>query len=202
MTAKLKPAVFLDRDGTLNAEKNYLHRFDDWQWIPGAVEAIRRINLQGYLAIVVTNQAGIARGFYTGDDVLHLHWQVDQQLAKFNARIDGYYFCSHHPEYGDNRDCPCRKPRPGMLLAAARGLCIDLGASFMIGDKTIDVEAGVRAGVTPILVLTGYGETERDKVSADITCATDVLHAVNLIAAGRPRPPGARAMAESSRIYS
>lgn len=178
-----RPAVFIDRDGTLNVEKNYLHKWEDWEWIPGAVEAIQRLNAAGYLVIVVTNQAGIARGYYTEADVLELHQRVDEDLKKQGGRIDGYYYCPHHPEYGEVRDCSCRKPEPGMLLQAAREHDIDLPRSFMIGDKAADIEAGLAVGATPILVLTGYGEMERAEVPPVTFIARDIASAVSWILA-------------------
>jgi D-glycero-D-manno-heptose 1,7-bisphosphate phosphatase len=178
---ELKPAVFLDRDGTLNVEKEYLHRIEDWEWIPGAVEAIRKINRMGWLAIVVTNQAGVARGYYAEGDVRALHGKVDNMLAAEGAHIDGYYYCPHHAEYGETRNCACRKPAPGMLLAAQRDFGIDLSHSYMIGDKALDVEAALRAGVTPVLVMTGYGAGEQSKLPEGTKCAPDVLGAVEMI---------------------
>lgn len=169
-----KPAVFIDRDGTLNVEKNYLHKWQDWEWIPGAVESIRRLNASGYLVIVTSNQAGIARGMYREADVQSLHEQVDADLQRAGARIDAYYFCPHHPEHGEIRDCACRKPEPGMLLQAASEFDIDLTRSFIVGDKASDVEAGLNAGVTPILVLTGYGESERCDIPPAVFIARDI----------------------------
>lgn len=173
-----RPAVFLDRDGTLNVEKEYLHRWEDWEWIPGAIDAIKRLNEAGYLVIVVTNQSGIARGYYTEADVLALHQRVDEDLRHHGARIDAYYYCPHHPQHGAVRDCECRKPEPGMLLAAAREHDIDLTRSFVIGDKAADVEAALAVGATPILVLTGYGQQEQRDVPPATFIARDVAAAV------------------------
>lgn len=169
-----RPAVFIDRDGTLNVEKNYLHKWDDWEWIVGAVAAIKRLNAAGYLVIVTSNQAGIARGYYTEADVLELHRRVDEDLKQQGGQIDAYYYCPHHPEHGEVRECECRKPEPGMLLQAARDHDIDLNHSFMVGDKASDVEAGLVAGVVSILVLTGYGEKERTEVPPATMIARDI----------------------------
>ncbi|HQT46611.1 MAG TPA: D-glycero-beta-D-manno-heptose 1,7-bisphosphate 7-phosphatase [Acidocella sp.] len=174
-------AVFLDRDGTLNVEKHYLYRSGDWEWIAGAPEAIREINEMGWLAVVVTNQSGVARAYYTEADVTALHRHVDQLLAAAGAHIDGYYICPHHPEAGASEGCDCRKPEPGMLLRAADELGIDLGASYMVGDKAIDIEAAQRAGVTPMLVRTGYGAAQSSTLPASILRAADVLAAVRMI---------------------
>lgn len=176
-----RPAVFLDRDGTLNVEKQYLHRIADWEWIEGAVEAIKRINQMGYLAIVVTNQAGVARGYYTEQDVMTLHRYVDAELAKSGAKIDAYYYCPHHVEYGEVRDCNCRKPKPGMLLAAKRDFDIDLSKSFLIGDKAIDIIAAQAVAVQPVLVRTGYGIAEQKFVDANVSVADSILVAINEI---------------------
>jgi D-glycero-D-manno-heptose 1,7-bisphosphate phosphatase len=171
-----RPAVFLDRDGTLNVEKGHLYRFEDWEWIPGAIEAIKVINSMGYLAIVVSNQGGIARGYYNADQVRMLHRAVDGLLISAGARIDAYYFCPHHPEHGDSRWCSCRKPEPGMLFQAKQDFKIDLMKSWLIGDKQTDVEAALRASVSPILVKTGYGGLDGNSVYP--VHAPDVLSAV------------------------
>lgn len=176
-----KAAVFLDRDGTLNVEKEYLHRWEDWEWIPGAIDAIRRLNEAGFLVIVTTNQSGIARGYYTEADVLALHQRVDEDLTRHGARIDAYYYCPHHPQYGENRDCVCRKPEPGMLLQAAREHDIDLSRSYMIGDKAADVEAALAVDAIPILVLTGYGVEEQKNVPPATVIVQDVGRAVEWI---------------------
>lgn len=179
---KSRPAVFLDRDGTINVEKEYLYRIEDWEWIPGAIEAIRRINEMNHLVIVVTNQAGIARGYYDEAAVHKLHSQIDELLTVEGARIDAYYFCPHHPQFGkDIIDCQCRKPAPGMLLAAQRDHDIDLSRSWMIGDKLLDIIAAQKAGVSPIMVMTGYGREEQSKLSQDIPCKSDLLGAIKII---------------------
>lgn len=158
--SKLTPAVFLDRDGTINVEKNYVHRIEDWEWIEGAQESILRLNQAGFKVVVVSNQAGIARKIYSPADVGRLHAFVSAELQKIGATIDAFYYCPHHPEYGDERACYCRKPSPGMLLRAADDLMIDLSRSWMIGDKLIDVEAGRATNVATILVRTGHGRNE------------------------------------------
>ena len=171
----LRRAVFLDRDGTINIEKTYLYRPEDWEWIPGAREAIKRFNNAGYLVVVVSNQAGVARGMYSEDDIFRLHAFVDRDLALVGARIDAYYFCPHHPEYGANRDCVCRKPKPGMLLQASDELAIDLSRSYLVGDKLTDVCAGLAAGVKPFLVKTGYGASETANAPQGTHVAEDLL---------------------------
>jgi D-glycero-D-manno-heptose 1,7-bisphosphate phosphatase len=161
----------LDRDGTINVERGYVHRYGDWEWTPRAVDAIKKLNDRGLLVIVVSNQAGIARGLYSDAEVRLLHDRVDEELRNSGARIDAYYYCRHHPEHGEKVVCDCRKPAPGLLLKAQRDWDIDMHGSFMIGDKAQDVEAAVAANVRPILVRTGYGEQSRHAVGA----ATPVL---------------------------
>ena len=176
----MKRAVFLDRDGTINTEKDYLYRIDDFEFIQGAVEAIRLLNESGYMVIVVTNQSGIARGYYTEEDLSVLHRYIADQLSCAGAHVDDWYFCPHHPTgkgvYA--QQCSCRKPLPGMLHQAALRHGIDLERSFMIGDKSVDVEAAIAAGCKPILVRTGYGATEETKLSGGVEVYDDLLSAV------------------------
>ena len=153
-------AVFLDRDGTINVEKNYLYRIADFEFLPGAVAAIHRLKEAGFLVFVVTNQSGVARGYYSLEDVEMLHSHLQEELRRQGTAIDAFYICPHHPEQGLGpwrRQCDCRKGAPGMLLQAAAEFGVDLARSFMVGDKEADIEAGRRAGCTPLLVLTGYG---------------------------------------------
>ena len=155
-----RPAVFLDRDGTINVEVNYLHRPADLELIPGVPQAIGRLNAAGLPVIVVTNQAGIARGYYTVTDLLALHDYLNALLAEYGARIDAFYYCPHHPKF--TQACACRKPLPGMLLAAAADHHLDLSRSSLVGDAAGDIGAGYAAGCRTILVRTGYGtELER-----------------------------------------
>lgn len=177
----LKRAVFLDRDGTINVEKNYLYKIEDWEWTPRAIDAIKLINKAGYLAIVVSNQAGVARGYYTENDVEHLHSQVDMMLAEQGAHIDAYYYCPHHTEMGEIRDCECRKPKSGMLIQAQQEWNIDLENSFMVGDKLIDAEAAIRVGVTPVLVMTGYGKVESQLAFEKIKLCNNLFDTVSFI---------------------
>jgi len=179
-----RKAVFIDRDGTINVEKEYLHSPDDFEFIPGVPEAIRILHDAGYVLVVVTNQSGIARGYYGEDDVRKLHQYMDSLLSKEGASIDAYYFCPHHPESGMESyriECECRKPLPGMLLQAASDLNIDLSVSWMVGDKLADVEAGIAAGCTPALVLTGYGAEEKKNIPSEIRFFTDLLAAARAI---------------------
>jgi D-glycero-D-manno-heptose 1,7-bisphosphate phosphatase len=185
----MRPAAFLDRDGTLNVEKNYLYRIEDWEWIPGAVDAIAQLNDAGYAVIVVTNQAGIARGLYGESDLQDLHLMVDADVRRAGARVDGFYFCPHHPEHGARVACHCRKPEPGMLLQAAADHALDLGRSFMIGDRESDIEAGRRCGAQSLLVATGYGVRTRREHAADAPYFPSVVEAVaHIVGAARGTP--------------
>ena len=169
MNAQRQRAVFLDRDGTINIEKEYLHRPEDFDFIANAPAAIRQLKDAGFLVIVVTNQSGVARGFYWRAAVCRLHEHLQLELHKFGTRIDGFYICPHHPTAGtgDYRAaCTCRKGAPGMLLQAASDHNIDLGRSFMVGDKLADIEAGQAAGCRALLVRTGYGTTDEPQVAA------------------------------------
>ena len=177
-------AVFLDRDGTVNVEKEYLHRPEEFAFIPGAPEAISLLKNAGFLVIVVTNQSGIGRGYYDEAAVHRLHRYMDEQLARHGAAVDGYYLCPHHPLHaidGYRRECGCRKPLPGMLLEAAADFSIDLNASYIIGDKMADVAAGLAAGCRPLLVRTGYGERESISLPAGISVVDDILAAARQI---------------------
>ncbi len=156
----LQPAVFLDRDGTINEDIGYMDSAEKLRLYPYAGSAIRQLNKLGFKVIVVTNQSGIARGYFEEARVPETHQRMDQLLALENARIDTYYYCPHHPEgkvAAFRQVCDCRKPAPGMLQVAAREHDIDLSASFMIGDKYSDIGAGHRLGLTTILLETGEG---------------------------------------------
>ena len=182
----MNKAVFLDRDGVVTREPpHYAHKPEQLVLIPGAGDAIRLLNENGFVVIIVSNQAGIARGYYQKEDMISFNRAMDQKLAEVDAHIDAYYYCLHHLEakVGEYRiDCDCRKPKPGMLLKAEKEQGIDMRQSFMIGDKLTDIEAGKRAGCRTILVKTGYGsETVQNE---DVDCelvAEDLYRAVSYI---------------------
>lgn len=181
-----KRAVFLDRDGTINVEVQYLCRVEDFQFIPGVPWALRRLKEAGFLLVVVTNQSGIGRGYYDETALHAIHDHMHADLAQYGIDIDACYFCPHHPEHatGDYRqECACRKPLPGMLQQAAQDLDIDLSRSYMIGDKLADVEAGLRAGCTSILVLTGYGSGELSRLPEGVQAFGDLSEAVDAVLA-------------------
>ena len=166
----MQTAVFIDRDGTINEEAEYLNRLDQVRLFPGAAGAIRRINESGMKAVVITNQSGVARGFFDETFVEKTHAYLRDILCVEGATIDAFYFCPHHPTEGKGRYlqvCGCRKPAPGMLLKAAEELGIDLQRSYLIGDALTDIEAGHRAGVKGILVRTGCGEESVAALAAD-----------------------------------
>lgn len=163
----MRRAVFVDRDGTLIAERGYLDRLDAVELFAWSAAAIRDLRAAGFAVIVITNQAGVARGFFDEAFVRATHAHLDRLLAAEGAAVDGYYYCPHHPEGRVDSyriTCRCRKPAPGMLEAAARDYGIDLSRSFMIGDKWLDVATAKNAGASGILVRSGYGaaaEAER-----------------------------------------
>jgi len=180
---KKNTAVFLDRDGTINEEMGYLSRPDQLRLIPGTPEAIRLINEAGMKAVVVTNQSGVARGYFTEEVVETIHGRINEMLHEKGARIDRFYCCPHHPVYGDGpykKACSCRKPESGLFLLASEELDIDLARSYVIGDMLKDIDAGKRVGARGILVRTGYGHniTLTDK---PVYIAEDVLAAVKWI---------------------
>ena len=139
-----RPAAFLDRDGVLNVDHGYTHKPEQLEWIEGAAEAVRLLNEAGYYVLVITNQSGVARGYYDEAAVQSFHARMRDSLARHGARIDAFYYCPHHPEGIIKQlavQCRCRKPGPGMLEQAAREWPIDTGASFLIGDKDDDLAA-------------------------------------------------------------
>lgn len=157
----LNQAVFIDRDGTINEENGYLFRIEECRFIPRAIEAVTKLHKAGFMIVVVTNQSGIARGYYSEADMEQLHIYMASEIEAAGGRVDGWYHCPHHPDHSDDSSaCECRKPLPGMLKLAADELRIDLAASWMIGDKVADIAAGVAAGCQTILVKTGYGAAE------------------------------------------
>ena len=188
--------MFLDRDGVINEEVDYLCRAEDLRLLPGAAAAIRRVRAAGWLAIAVTNQAGVARNLLTLDRLAELHRLLWSRLQEQGgARLDAIYFCPHHagdgvvggnPEF--LMDCPCRKPKPGMILQAAADFGIDLAASVIVGDSWRDIACGRAAGVRAIGVRTGYGCRDRPDVRPE-TMADDLAAAVDALLRG-----GARAM--------
>lgn len=164
-SAQLRRAVFLDRDGTLNEEVGHLLRMGQFEMYPFSSRAVRRINEAGLLAIVITNQSGVARGFFPEEQVHTANAQLIQHIEAEGGRIDRVYYCPHHPEGPLERYkqvCLCRKPAPGMLEQAAAEFGIQLRESFVVGDRWVDIEVAHRVGASSVLVLTGAGREELD----------------------------------------
>jgi D-glycero-D-manno-heptose 1,7-bisphosphate phosphatase len=169
-------ALFLDRDGVINVEKNYVHKVEDFHFIEGVFETSKAFQDAGYLIVVITNQSGIGRGYYTETDFHALTDWMKGEFAKHGVTVAAAYFCPHHPEEAQDDYkviCACRKPAPGMILKAAGELGIDLQQSVLVGDKEIDIEAGLKAGVgRNYLVRTGHAVDEGK------SRATKVLHGI------------------------
>ncbi|HEY9790249.1 MAG TPA: HAD family hydrolase [Candidatus Obscuribacterales bacterium] len=182
----LRPVVFLDRDGTLNEEIGYIKEVEKLQLIKGAASAIRKLNEAGVAAILVTNQTGAARGYYGEDHIVQLNKRLQNLLAAENARLDAVYYCPHLAEgtvQPYNRECNCRKPLPGMVESAlAENADLDRSRSYVVGDKSTDVELARNCGAKAVLVTTGYGQDVVEgkyqwKVKPDYT-APDIVAAV------------------------
>lgn len=184
-------AVFLDRDGTINEEMGYINhasRFKIFSFVP---EAIKILNQCGYLAIIVTNQSGIARGYFDEELVKSIHGTLEEEISRQSGKINKIYYCPHHPTEGIDgyrKNCNCRKPKPGMIEQAKEEFNINLKASFMIGDRYKDIEFGKNLGLKTIMVLTGYGigeltyQKETWKDYPDHIC-NNLLEAVKIIKA-------------------
>jgi D-glycero-D-manno-heptose 1,7-bisphosphate phosphatase len=156
-------AVFIDRDGTISEEVGYVNHPSRYRVFPYSAEAVRLLNEAGWLAILVTNQAGVARGYFTEDLITSIHELLHQELKRVGARLDAVYYCAHHPSVGQppyRTACDCRKPRPGLIRRAAEEFDIDLAESWMIGDRYSDIELARNAGVHSAFVLSGYGRGE------------------------------------------
>ncbi|MBW1720643.1 MAG: HAD family hydrolase [Deltaproteobacteria bacterium] len=155
-----RPAVFIDRDGTVNEQMGYINHPNRFKLLPGAAEAIRLLNRNRILAIIVSNQSGVARGYFPIELVHEVHRLMESALEKQGARIDGIFFCPHHPQGvvpEFKKKCDCRKPGTGMVDLACRSFEIDKTRSYLIGDRYLDIETAERAGLKGILVKTGYG---------------------------------------------
>lgn len=181
----LRPALFLDRDGTLVEEVHHLSRPEQIRLLPGASRAVRLANRRAVPVVVVTNQSAVARGLLTEEELGAVHEVLRTALERDGARLDAIYYCPHHreaviPAYAV--DCDCRKPAPGLLLRAARDLGLNLSRGVMIGDRLLDIEAGRRAGCRGVLVRTGYGASEERSLTPSDPqpdrVADDILEAV------------------------
>lgn len=152
----MRAAVFLDRDGTLIEEVNYLRRIDQIRVLPGVAESLRALREAGYALVLVTNQSGVARGYFSEEDLGAIHAELQTRIPP----LDGLYWCPHHPEHSDRRDCACRKPGTELFERAARDLDLDLGRSWAVGDKPGDLQGAMRLGCRGLLVRTGHGATQ------------------------------------------
>ena len=173
-----KKAVFLDRDGTINIDTGYVGNAENFVFIDGAVEAIHLLNQNGFLVIVITNQSGVGRGYFTERDVNNLHHFINLELAKKNAKIDAFYYCPHHPVEAKGLykiECNCRKPKTGLFEKAMLEFNIDAKSSYIVGDNITDIEAGVRLNMSTIFI--GRHKPGRENFSA----ADNLLDAVHLI---------------------
>jgi D-glycero-D-manno-heptose 1,7-bisphosphate phosphatase len=151
-------ALFLDRDGVVNVEKNYVHRIEDFEFMDGIFPLCKRFQDQGFLILVTTNQAGIARGLYTLEDLLGLNAWMTDRFADQGIRMARIYHCPHHPDF--TGECACRKPNPGMLLQARDDFDLTLSECVLLGDKESDLEAGRRAGVVRLGLVHGHTAIE------------------------------------------
>lgn len=183
---KINRAVFIDRDGVIIQEPpHYIYRPDQLKFIPGSIEAIKLLNDYNFKIIIVTNQAGVAYGYYLEKDVILFNRLMKEELILYGAHIDAIYYCPHHSEAKVIKyrlNCDCRKPKPGMLKKAEKELNIDLKSSYMIGDKKSDIEAGNIVGCKTTLVLTGHGKEELNRYNIEYDyIAKDLYNAVYFI---------------------
>ncbi|HEY3187460.1 MAG TPA: HAD family hydrolase [Solirubrobacteraceae bacterium] len=171
-----RPAVFIDRDGTLTEEVGYVNHPQRLNLLPRSAAAVRRLNEAGIAAVVATNQAGLARGYFTEEVMNAVNQRLVGELKRAGAHLDGLYVCPHHPTEGMpplRADCDCRKPKPGLLLRAAKELDLDLAASTIVGDKASDLAVARPVGARGVLVLTGYGLGEWEYGRAHFAVAPD-----------------------------
>ena len=182
-------AVFMDRDGTISEEVGYVNHPSRYRVFPYSAEAVRILNESGWLAILVTNQAGVARGYFSEDVIGTVHDVLRRELESAGAHLDAIYYCAHHPNVGEppyRLDCHCRKPKPGLIRRAAAEFDVDLGRSWMIGDRYSDTELARNAGTRAAFILSGYGRGEWEYQRAlwehqpDLV-AEDLLEAVKKI---------------------
>jgi len=182
-------AIFIDRDGTLNEEAGYVTDPAQFRLFDFAAEAVRLVNEANRRAIVLTNQSGVARGYFTEEFLLAIHARMEESLRLQGARVDAIYYCAHHPDFGSppyRRDCDCRKPKPGLIEKAAKDFDLNPSECFVIGDRYRDIEMGHAAGARGVMVMTGYG---REEYEAQNRCwprqpefiAENLLEAVKLI---------------------
>ncbi|MCK4323826.1 MAG: D-glycero-beta-D-manno-heptose 1,7-bisphosphate 7-phosphatase, partial [Armatimonadetes bacterium] len=183
-----KPAILLDRDGVINIDgPGYVESWDEFQFCPGALEAIRKLTEAGWELYVITNQSGVARGLYSEQRLMDIHWRMMIEIRRAGGRILGVQFCPHT----DEAECMCRKPRPGMLLKAAAKWGLDLAQSYFVGDTARDIQAGAAVGCTTLWVQTHCTDERTQRQREKMVIApdyevTDLAKAVETIVARRP----------------
>jgi D-glycero-D-manno-heptose 1,7-bisphosphate phosphatase len=185
----MERAVFVDRDGVISEEVGYIGDSEDFRLIPHSAEAVKLINQSGLKIIAITNQSGVARGYFSEEMLGHIHRKMEKLLSDQGAFLDGIYYCPHHPEatvQAYRMECDCRKPATGLLIQASKEHSIDVSSSYLVGDKRTDIECAHRAGAKGILVLTGYGKDELRKFNSAASeqpeyVAADLLDAVQWI---------------------
>lgn len=189
-----RPALFMDRDGTVSEEVGYVNHPSRFRLFPYSAEAIKLLNDNGWLAILVTNQAGVARGYFSEDVIVQVHERLRRDLEKASAKLDAIYYCAHHPSVGEppyRLDCDCRKPKTGLIERASTDFEIDLKRSWMVGDRYGDIELARNAGLHSAFVLSGYGrgewEYQRDSWKLEPEVVADTLLDVARIIIERDR---------------
>src|SRR5579859_5542153 len=183
--SRRQTAVFLDRDGTLNQEVGYINHIDRLRLYPWSAEAIRKLNRAGVPVIVLTNQSGVGRGYFSEELVHRVHQKIALELAASEAHLDPFYYCPHHPDSDQaayKKKCQCRKPLAGMVDEAAKKFHIDVKSSYVVGDSTRDMEMGINAGARTVLVMTGYGRGNYENLRGDWPRQPDLI-AENLLEA-------------------
>ncbi len=180
----MNKAVFLDRDGTIVEDVGYLSSPEQIKFIPGSIDAIKSLNQSGFKVIVISNQSGIARGHFTEDMLQTIDKIIHRGLLHGGAHIDAHYYCPHHPEQGVypyQQECECRKPNTGLIKKATEKFNVDPNSSFMIGDKTTDIELGKRSGLKTALVKTGYGQKQIEHAKEPDKIAENLAEAVKWV---------------------
>ncbi len=184
-----KPAVFIDRDGTINEQRGYINHLSRFELLPGVVDAVKLLNKNNFFAIIVTNQSGVAFGYYPVSLVHQVHQLMTKSLEREGATIDGIFYCPHHPKGTVPQftaDCDCRKPKTGLVGQALKAFDIDMSNSYVVGDRYVDIELAIRLNLRGVLVKTGYGLGEMEYIIPEMPLkpnhvAEDLLDAVKWI---------------------
>lgn len=177
------PLIILDRDGVINYDSDeYIKSPDEWHAIPGSLEAIAQLNRAGYQVVIVTNQSGVARGFYDLETLDKIHEKMQEELAEVGGYIEEIFFCPHHPD----EHCNCRKPKPGLLHKIREKYGVELSESYFIGDTLTDMQVAAEVNCKPILLMTGKGKRtlEKNPELASLQCFDDLASAVHFILKG------------------